>query len=145
MRMPPTRPSTAKRIDHVGVAVRDVDSSLGYYVDALGMTVSVDVPLDDGSTRLVYLESGDTTLQLVQPLRPGPLMEFLDTHGEGLHHVCFAVDDIIAALESLPGHERVDGVYLGGRRCRVSFIAARPNGIRIELTELDPLPSHRLD
>jgi methylmalonyl-CoA/ethylmalonyl-CoA epimerase len=133
------RPGLAKRIDHVGVAVRDIDASLAYYVDVLGLVVSVDVPLDDGSTRLAYLEAGDTTLQLVQPLRAGPLAEFLDNNGEGLHHICFAVDELEGALRSLPGHERTDAMYIGGRRCRVSFIAARPNGMTVELTEQVPV------
>jgi methylmalonyl-CoA/ethylmalonyl-CoA epimerase len=133
------RPHLAKRIDHVGVAVRDIDKALAFYVDVLGLTVSVDVALADGSTRLAYLETGDTTLQLVQPLRPGPLTEFLDTHGEGLHHVCFAVDNVIGALRSMPDGEPEDGVYVGGRGCRVSFVKAQPSGVLIELTELQPI------
>jgi methylmalonyl-CoA epimerase len=132
-------PGPVRRIDHVGVAVRDIDASLAYYVDVLGLTVSVDVPLADGSTRLAYLEAGDTTLQLVQPLRDGPLTEFLESHGEGLHHICFAVDDLPAAIRSLPGQEPTDGIYVGGRNCRVSFIGARPNGIAVELTESLPV------
>jgi methylmalonyl-CoA epimerase len=132
-------PGLARRIDHVGVVVRDIDASLGFYVDVLGLTVSVDVPLSDGSTRLAYLEAGDTTLQLVQPLRVGPLTEFLESHGEGLHHICFAVDDLVDAIRSLPGREPDDGIYVGGRNCRVSFIRARPNGMALELTEMRPV------
>jgi methylmalonyl-CoA/ethylmalonyl-CoA epimerase len=132
-------PGLARRIDHVGVVVRDIDASLGYYVDVLGLTVSVDVSLADGSTRLAYLEAGDTTLQLVQPLRVGPLTEFLESRGEGLHHICFAVDDLVEAIQSLPGQEPDDGIYVGGRNCRVSFIRARPNGVAVELTEMRPV------
>jgi len=133
------RQPIARRIDHVGVAVRDIGDSLSFYVDVLGLTVSVDVKLADGSARLAYLEAGDTTLQLVQPLRPGPLADFLADHGEGLHHVCFAVKDIVDCLRSLPGDEPRDGIYVGGRRCRVSFIGARPNGMIVELTEIEPV------
>jgi len=133
------QPRLAKRIDHVGVAVRDIDASLGYYVDVLGLTVSVDARLEDGSTRLAYLEAGDTTLQLVQPLRPGPLAEYLVINGEGLHHICFAVDDVVDAIRSLPSDERLDGIYIGGKRCRVSFIRAEPNGLKIELTDMQEL------
>jgi methylmalonyl-CoA/ethylmalonyl-CoA epimerase len=132
------REAIVKRIDHVGVAVRDIGASLPYYVDVLGMKVSVDVRLADGSTRLAYLEAGDTTLQLVQPLGPGPVAHVLSTPGEGLHHVCFAVEDIVGALQSMPGGEPTDGIYIGGRQCRVSFIGARPNGLSLELTEMEP-------
>ncbi len=133
------RPPLVKRIDHVGVVVRDIDAALGYFVDVLGLIVSVDVALADGSTRLAYLETGDTTLQLVQPLRPGPLTEFLDAQGEGLHHVCFAVDNVIGALRSMPNDEPEDGVYVGGRGCRVSFVKTQPSGVLVELTELLPI------
>jgi methylmalonyl-CoA epimerase len=129
----------ARRIDHVGVAVHDISASLPYYVDVLGMRVSIDAELPDGSARLAYLEAGDTTLQLVQPLLPGPVAGFLVSDGEGLHHVCFAVDDIGEALRSLPGNEPTDGINVGGRQCRVSFIQAHPNGLVVELTEMAPV------
>jgi methylmalonyl-CoA/ethylmalonyl-CoA epimerase len=138
------RPPIVRRIDHVGVAVHDITASLGYYVDVLGMAVSVDTLLADGSARLAYLEAGETTLQLVQPLIPGPVAEFLTTYGEGLHHVCFTVDDLEQALDALPSQESQDGIYVGGRLCRVSFIRARPNGVVIELTEPSPLPIERV-
>jgi methylmalonyl-CoA/ethylmalonyl-CoA epimerase len=129
----------ARRIDHVGVAVHDISMAIPYYVDILGMRVSLDVLLDDGSARLAYLEAGDTTLQLVQPLSPGPVADFLAAHGEGLHHICFAVDDIVEALTSLPSNESLNAIYLGGRQCRVSFIGAKPNGVVVELTEVEPV------
>ena len=136
--MTEARSPIAKRIDHIGVAVRDIGAALPFYVDVLGMRVSVDVVLADGSARLAYLEAGDTTLQLVQPLAPGPVADFLSTHGEGLHHICFAVEDLVDAIEALPGDEATDGIYVGGRQCRVSFIGARPNGVVLELTESFP-------
>lgn len=127
----------ARRIDHVGVLVRDVEISARYYADVFGLTISADATLDDGSARLVYLEAGDTTLQLIQPLQPGPAADYLDFRGEGLHHVCFAVGNVADALRHLPGEESLDGIYIGGRGCRVSFVAARPNGLIIELTEVE--------
>ena len=127
------RSPVAQRIDHVGIVVRDADAAAAYYCDAFGMERSVDVLLSDGSARLIYLEVGDTTLQLVQPLQPGPTADFLAERGEGLHHLCFAVSDLHSALESLPGEAHVT-VSEGGRGAPVSFIRARPNGVTIELT-----------
>jgi len=140
--MAEARQPVVKRIDHIGVAVRDIEASLPYFVDVLGLTVAVDVYLADGSARLAYLEAGDTTLQLVQPLKPGPVADHLAVHGEGLHHVCFAVDEIVSTLQALPGGERSDRVYVGGKGCLVSFIAARPSNINIELTENRPATHH---
>jgi methylmalonyl-CoA/ethylmalonyl-CoA epimerase len=129
--------AAARRIDHVGVIVRDVHASAREFVDRLGMTVTGVADLPDGTARLLYLEAGDTTLQLVQPLLPGSLADHLAENGEGLHHVCFAVAKLEPALARLEGEEdRVAGIYMGGRGCRVVFLGARSAGVLVELTEL---------
>lgn len=122
------------RIDHVGIVVRSIDASLEYYVSTLGLTVLEDGPRPDGTVRLAYLSAGDTTLQLVEPLTDGPATRFLESNGEGLHHVCFAVNSLEATLAALPG-ERGNAIEEGGRGCRVSFLATRPNNLLIELSE----------
>jgi len=128
----------ARRLDHVGIVVRDINASLPYYIDVLRMTVSSELLLDDGSARVAYLEIGDTSLQLLQPLKPGPLADFLDQHGEGLHHICLQVDDISNAVAELSESGTVDAIRQGGRGDRVSFISATPNGVPIELSERAP-------
>ncbi|MBA2634964.1 MAG: VOC family protein [Chloroflexi bacterium] len=130
--MAPREP-LAQRIDHIGIVVHDADAAAAYYRDTFGLQPGADVVLPDGSARLVYLEAGDTTLQLVQPLRAGPAADHLAARGEGLHHVCFAVSDLRHALASLP-NEPDAVVSPGGRGLHVSFIGARPNGVTIELT-----------
>lgn len=132
--------AAVRRIDHIGVVVRDIETAARYFVEQLGMTVATVADLADGSARLAYMDAGDTTLQLVQPLREGPLSEYLAAHGEGLHHVCFLVDAIEPALAELPGEAgRVAAIYMGGRRCRVVFTSHRPAGVLVELTEPAPL------
>lgn len=129
-------PAAVRRIDHVGVVVRDVEASSREFVERLGMTVTAMSDLADGSARLLYLEAGDSTLQLVQPLQPGNLADFLAANGEGLHHVCFMVDVLEPALGGLSGEaDRVDSIYMGGRGCRVVFLGARSAGVLVELTE----------
>lgn len=124
-------------IDHVAVAVRSVEAALAYYTGVLGMPVVHDEVADDPGVRLVYLDAGPVTFQLVCPVRPGPVRDFLVEHGEGLHHVCFSVRDIPAVLAALPGQDAVT-VFRGGRDRRACFIAGAPPGVRIELTEQDP-------
>jgi len=129
--------ATARRIDHVAVVVKDADEAVTRFAADLGLVVSADVRSPDGGVRLVYLEAGDTTLQLVQPLRPGPVAVWLRDCGEGLHHICFDVPDLAGALASLPDEDPA-AITMGGRGCPVAFIDARPHGVVIELTETVP-------
>jgi len=128
---------TARRIDHVAVAVKDADEAVTRFALDLGLIVSADVISADGGVRLVYLAAGDTTLQLVQPMRPGAVADWLRAYGEGLHHICFDVPDLVGALASLPD-EDASAITMGGRGCPVAFIEARPHGVVIELTETAP-------
>ena len=125
------------QIDHIAVAVRDIDASLPYYVDQLGLTPIHDEVLPAAGVRLLYLDGGSTMLQLVQPVAPCPVADYLDQRGEGLHHLCFAVDDIPTALRALPGQSGVP-IVMGGRGRRACFLASPPNKLRIELTEIAP-------
>lgn len=124
----------ARRIDHVGVVVRDADMAIAHFAQRFGLSVSADWTEPAGRFRLVYLEAGDTTLQLVQPLGLGPLSTFLSEHGEGMHHVCFLVDDLDRAVETAPGGTD-SAPYLGGRGARVCFLTERSHGVTVELTE----------
>jgi methylmalonyl-CoA epimerase len=124
----------ARRIDHVAVLVQDAGPALARFRDEFGLVLAGDWVDPAGRFRLVYLDSGDTTLQLVEPLGPGPLMTHLEERGPGLHHVCFLVDDVDAAIAQAPGGP--DGApYVGGRGARVCFLADRTDGVIIELTE----------
>ncbi len=124
----------ARRIDHVGVVVRDIDAAMGHFAARFGLRLSTDWVDPDGRFRLAYLEAGDTTLQLVTPLKEGPLNAFLAERGEAIHHICFAVDDLEAALAAVPGGAEATP-YLGGRGARVCFLVERSYGVLVELTE----------
>jgi methylmalonyl-CoA/ethylmalonyl-CoA epimerase len=129
--------SHMKAIDHVAVAVLDADRSMKYYVDGLGLTVVGDEIADDPGVRLVYLAAGDHRVQLVQPLRPGPVAEWIDKCGEGLHHICFEVDDISTVLADIPG-QADRPIFRGGRGRKACFLANTPQGVNVELTESEP-------
>ncbi len=124
-----------RRLDHVAVLVRSTDDALRFYRDRLGLAVHSSEELESPRVRLTYLDAGNAYLQLVEPLdRSSPLSAWLDEHGEGLHHICFGVDDVPAAVTQLsdPGTE----VVLGSGRGRLSsFLTANGNRVRIECTE----------
>jgi methylmalonyl-CoA/ethylmalonyl-CoA epimerase len=126
-------------VDHVAVAVHDADAAAANFSTLLGCTVERDELVPAVGVRLLYLASptaprGATTLQLVQPVSPGPVADFLDERGEGLHHVCFATDDIAATAARTGGADAPD-VFTGGRGLPCAFLLAQPHGARIELTE----------
>ena len=127
-----------RRLDHVAVVVRSTDEALRFYEGELGLRVYSSEVIDSPNVRLTYLDVGNAFLQLVEPLDPeSALAVWLDEQGEGLHHICFGVDDVAGAVSALSD----DGspVVLGTGRGRVSgFVTTSGgNGVRIECTEFD--------
>lgn len=128
------------RIDHIGIAVSDLSSALGFYDGALGLAASEIEEVPDQQVRLAVIPVGESRLELLQSTAPdGPVGRFVERHGEGVHHICFEVDDIDSALATL----RTAGVRLideqprmgaGGRR--IAFLHPRSaHGVLIELSE----------
>lgn len=137
--LPVNEKATARRIDHVGVVVRDIEQTRTAYIKKLGLEPDGDELVENVNVRLAYLKCANDShpawLQLVQPVGPGPVADFLAEHGEGLHHVCFGVPDISHALQQIQG-EAGTAVFPGGRGRAACFLGARPGNVLIELTEL---------
>ena len=129
-------------VDHIAVLVRDVDESLPAFLQRFGLTLLQDERLPEAGVRVAYLDAGNTLIQLVEPLGPGPLLDHLEQHGEGLHHVCFAVGDIEATIARLAPGTAVP-VRIGGRGRRTAFLPPGPSGLRAELTEIEPVTELR--
>lgn len=93
----------AKRINHIAIAVKDMDKAIETFTNDFGLAVIREATNGEGTLGMAFLEVGDTVLQLVTPIGPGPVQEFLETRGEGLHHICFDVDSLEEATASHPG------------------------------------------
>jgi len=126
------------RIAHVGVAVSDLEASLAFYRDVLGLKPHPAESVD-GAT-IVSLPFGESEVELLSSGDPAsPIGKFLERHGPGIHHVCYRVPNLDAALAACrrAGYRLVDEsprVGAGGRR--ISFIHPKAtSGILIELTE----------
>ena len=127
-----------RRLDHVAIVVRSTAEALRFYEEHLGLRVHSSEEIDAPPVRLTYVDTGNAFLQLVEPLdESSSVAAWLSEHGEGLHHVCFGVDDVEQAVTSIsdPGSP----VVLGNGRGRVSsFVTAvGSHGVRIECTEFD--------
>jgi methylmalonyl-CoA/ethylmalonyl-CoA epimerase len=133
----PKRP--LKKLDHIAIVVKDTDEALRFYRDTLGLSVAFSEVLEDQAVRLTHLDMGNVQLQLVQPMREDhPLKAHLAQHGEGLHHLCFEVDVIPAAVSDLtargmPSRDAVPRSAPNGRRS-VFLDPARTRGVLWELT-----------
>jgi len=135
------RPGDATHLDHIGIAVRCLAERVPFYRDLLGLRHARDEDVPSERVRVAFLERGETHIELLEPLGgAGPIADFLEKRGEGIHHICFAVDDIEAALARARGA----GILVvgeaprsgaGGRR--VAFLHPKSTGgILIELSEM---------
>lgn len=133
------------KIHHIGVAVRNADAALGLYRDALGLPVTKEAVLREQGVRGVLLSAGETEIELLQPLQPNsPVGRFIDARGEGLHHLCFATDDIATELaaakaKSLPLIDEQPRLGLAGT---IAFL--HPKATRGVLVEYAQPPAPHL-
>lgn len=125
-----------RRLDHVAIVVRSTETALAYFRDRLGLAVASSEEIDGAGVRLTYLDCGNAYLQLVEPIDPETdIARFLERQGEGIHHVCFGVDDVPDAVATLS--EDGPPARLGSGRGRVSAFlpGPLPHGVRLECTE----------
>jgi methylmalonyl-CoA/ethylmalonyl-CoA epimerase len=93
------------RIDHIGIAVQNINDALAFFQDALGMKLERVESEEGGRTQVAFMPVGSSDVELVEPQdAESGLAKFLAKRGEGVHHICFEVDDIDAALARLKEH-----------------------------------------
>lgn len=89
-------------IHHVAVVVRDIERALTFYRDALGLEVTERREAPEEGVEIAFLPAGEGEIELLRPLdKQSGVARFLEKRGEGVHHICLAVDDIDAAVERL--------------------------------------------
>ncbi len=128
------------RIDHIGVAVEDIDAAMELYRDGLGMREQHRETVESFGVEAVLLEVGDGHVELLRPLTAESAVgRFLEKNGPGIHHVAYQTDDIDSAL----GEVRAAGLRLiddeprtGIRQSRVAFLHPKATGgVLTELVE----------
>ncbi|HTR89164.1 MAG TPA: methylmalonyl-CoA epimerase [Solirubrobacteraceae bacterium] len=120
------------RIDHVGVAVEDIDAALAVYRDLFALDVAHREVVAEQGVEALLLDVGENHVELLAPLGPDtPVGRFLARKGPGLHHVAYQVSDIEATLAALrtAGAELIDSEPRTGiRDSRVAFLHPRASG-----------------
>jgi len=128
------------RVDHVGIAVSDIDAAIGFYSAAFGVKLEHREIVEDQGVEEAMFRVGESWIQLLRPLRPDtPVGKYIERRGEGVHHVGYGVTDLKAVL----AHLKAEGVQLidaeprpGSRGTMVAFVHPRSvGGVLVELVE----------
>lgn len=132
-------PSPLRHVDHIGLVVNSLDESLATYCDLLGFTLLERRDVPEHGVEVAFLDAGNSTLELLAPTDPASgTARFLQNRGEGVHHICFVVDDIHAALAQLRGQglRLIDERPRQGVHGLVAFVHPKAtHGAMIELLQ----------
>jgi len=136
------------KVDHIGIAVRSVDSALRVY-RSIGLDAAITETVPSEGVKVAFVPLGESHLELLESLTPdGVIAKFLEKRGEGLHHVALAVDDIVAAMD----RARSAGLAViderprqGARGRKVAFVHPKSTGgVLLEFVENPPGNAKRL-
>ncbi|MDY6847182.1 MAG: methylmalonyl-CoA epimerase [Chloroflexota bacterium] len=132
--------SQIKKINHIAIVVENIEDALSFWQDQLGLKLDHIEDVPSQASKVAFLPIGDGEVELVEPTDPDSgLSKYLEKRGEGMHHLCFQVDDIEGMLDLLreKGVRLINKtpVDLPGRR--MAFIHPKAaNGVLIELYEI---------
>lgn len=129
-----------KKIDHVGIGVRDLNEAMKFYKESLCLEVEGIEEVIEQKVKIAFIPVGESRIELLQSTDPeGPIATFITKRGEGIHHIALEVDRIEDALQRL----REDGIQLidekprvGAHRTKIAFLHPRSTkGVLLELCE----------
>ncbi|MDQ5846237.1 MAG: methylmalonyl-CoA epimerase [Acidobacteriota bacterium] len=128
------------KVDHIGIATRQIDEALTLWRDALGLEIESTEEVTEQGVRIAMLPIGDTHIELLEPLnQDSPVGRFLQKRGPGIHHVAIRVTDIQAELARLKekGTRLIDETpRVGAGGCLVAFVhPSSANGVLLELVQ----------
>jgi methylmalonyl-CoA/ethylmalonyl-CoA epimerase len=126
------------RIDHIGIAVTSVNDALQFFQDALGIQLDHIALEEGGRTQVAFMPVGVSDVELVEPKdTDSGLAKYMAKRGEGVHHICFEVDDIDGALARLKEHgaQLIDETpRTNAKGMRYAFVHPKSaHGVLIEL------------
>jgi methylmalonyl-CoA/ethylmalonyl-CoA epimerase len=134
------------RIDHVGIVVQEMDAALQTYCDGMGFRLLQRLTVPEHLVEVAFLDAGNGTVELLAPTdSTSGTARFLQTRGEGTHHICFEVEDIVASLAALEaqGLRLIDATPRQGIHGLVAFVHPKAtHGTMIELLQKEPDSHH---
>ncbi len=130
-----------KKINHIAIAVNNIEEAAKFYQNVMGLNLSGIEVVKAQKTRVGFFKIGESNIELVQPSESdSPVAKFLESKGQGIHHICFEVDDVEAEVKAFlgKGAAMVDQKPRpGAHDTKVAFVHPKSsNGVLIELCEL---------
>ena len=128
------------KVDHIGIATRQIDEALGLWRDVLGLKIDSMEEVPAQGVRVAMLPIGESHIELLEPLsQDSPVGKFLEKRGPGIHHIAVRVTDIRASLAQLKekGTRLIDETpRIGAGGCLVAFVhPSSANGVLLELVQ----------
>jgi len=128
------------KIDHIGVAVSDLEKTIKFYRDQIGLDFKGTEVVEEQKVKVAFFPVGESKMEFLEPTEQGsPVGKFIEKKGEGVHHLAFRVDNLEAKLEQLKaqGIELIDEKpRYGAGGARIAFLHPRSTGgILVELCE----------
>ena len=132
--------SVVNKVDHIGIAVSNLEESIKFYEEVLGLKLHGTETVEAQKVKVAFLPVGDTEIELLEATSPdSPIAKFIEAKGQGVQHIAFKVDNIEVALEEM----KAKGVRLidekpryGAGGAKIAFLHPKStNGVLIELCE----------
>jgi methylmalonyl-CoA/ethylmalonyl-CoA epimerase len=129
-----------KKIDHIGIAVKNIEDVLAFYTEALGLENQGYEIVEEQGVRVAFLPVGESRFELLEPINDAsPIAKFIAKRGEGIHHICLDVEDVSETLAEMKerGMQLIDNEPRPGAHHKdIAFVHPKAsNGVLIELSQ----------
>lgn len=130
----------ALKVDHIGIAVKDLEASISFYRDILGLEMAGSEVVEEQKVKVAFFPVGDTEVELLESTsEDGPIAKFIEKNGEGIQHIAFKVENIEEAIEYMlsKGMKMIDEKpRYGAGGAKIAFVHPKSsNRVLVELSE----------
>lgn len=130
------------KVDHIGVAVKNLEETLKFYTDVLGMDLQGTEVVEQQKVKVAFLPIGDTEMELLESTdKDGPIAKFVEKKGQGVQHIAYRVDDIEKSIEEMKakGIRMIDEKpRYGAGGAKIAFLHPKStHGVLVELCQRD--------
>ena len=129
-----------ERVDHIGIAVKNMAEAKKLYIDILGLAATGEETVEEQNVKVCFIPCGDTEIELLESTTSeGPIAKFIDARGEGIHHLALHVDDLEAAIAEMKarGIRMIDDKpRYGAGGAKTAFVHPKAtHGVLLELSQ----------